>query len=83
MTYIILRTKLWKTKYFTYLIPTSDYNKFTSNILDTKITQKKLVNGSGLNEKIKTLATDEEIQASATKGELKAQQDKIVKTSTI
>ena len=71
MTYIILRTKIWKTKYFTYLIPTSDY-KFTSNILDTKITQKKLVNGSGLNEKIKTLATDEEIQASATKGELKA-----------
>ena len=72
MTYIILRTKILKTKYFTYLIPTSDYNIFTSNIVDTNITQKKLVNGSGLNEKIKTLATDEEIQTSATKGELKA-----------
>ena len=83
MTYIILRTKILKTKYFTYLIPTSDYNKFTSNIVDTNITQKKLVNGSGLNEKIKTLATDEEIQTSATKAELKAYQDKIVKTSKI
>ena len=83
MTYIILRTKILKTKYFTYLIPTSDYNKFTSNIVDTNITQKKLVNGSGLNEKIKTLATDEEIQTSATKAELKAQQDKIVKISKI
>ena len=83
MTYIILRTKILKTKYFTYLIPTSDYNKFTSNIVDTNITQKKLVNGSGLNEKIKTLATDEEIQTSATKAELKAQQDKIVKITKI
>ena len=45
-----------KNKYFT----TSDYNKFTNNILDAK-TAKKLVNESGLNEKIKTLATKEEI----------------------
>ena len=37
-------------KYFT----TSDYNNFTSNILDTKTTQQKLVNESDLNEKTKT-----------------------------
>ena len=29
---------------------TSEYNKFMSNSLDAKITQKKLVNESGLNE---------------------------------
>ena len=37
-------------KYFT-----TDYNKFTNNTLDAKIT-KKLANESGLNEKIKALA---------------------------
>ena len=45
-----------KNKYFT----TSDYNKFTSNIRDAKITQKRLINVYDLNEKIKTLATKEE-----------------------
>ena len=35
-------------KYFT----TSDYNKFTSDTLDSKITPTKLVNESDLNEKI-------------------------------
>ena len=43
--------------YFT----TSDYNKFTNNILDVKITAKKLVNEYGMNKKIKT-ATKEEIK---------------------
>ena len=38
-----------KDKYFI----TSDYNKFTNNILDAKITAKTIVNESGLNEKIK------------------------------
>ena len=65
-------------KYFT----SSDYNKFTSNILDAKITQKKLVNESGLDEKIKALATKEEIKTLATKAELKVEQDKIVKLQT-
>ena len=32
-------------------LTTSDYNKFTSNALDAKITQKKLVNESYLNDK--------------------------------
>ena len=44
-----------ENKYFS----PSDYNKFTNNILDAKITGKKLVNKSGLNEKIKTLAAKE------------------------
>ena len=67
-----------ENKYFT----TSDYNKFTSNKLDAKITQKQLVNEYDLNEKIKTLAIKEEILTLATKAELKAEQDKIVKLQT-
>ena len=49
--------------YFT----TSDYNNFTSNILDIKKTQKNLVNKCDLNENIskkgrnKTLATKADI----------------------
>ena len=42
-----------ENKYFT----TSDYDKFTSNTLDAKITLKKLINRYDLNEKIKTLVT--------------------------
>ena len=44
----------------------TDYNKFISNTLDAKIAQKKLdlVNGPGLNEKIK-----EEVKKLATKAE--------------
>ena len=38
-------------------LPTSDYNKFTGNTVDAKITQKKLINEYNLNEKIKTLTT--------------------------
>ena len=69
----------WK-KYFT----ASDYNKLTSNILDAKITQKKLLNESGLDEKIRTLSTipKEEIETLATKVELKAEQNKIVRLQT-
>ena len=46
-----------KGKYLTK----SDYNQFTNNILDQKITAIMLGNESGLNEK-KTLATKEEIK---------------------
>ena len=59
-------------KYFT----TSDYNKFTSNTLDAKITQNNVL------IKIKTLARKEETKALATKAELKVKQDKIVKLQT-
>ena len=62
------KTSEVENKHFT----TSGYNKFTSNILDTRITQKKLVNESGLNEKMKILATKEEIITLAVKVELKA-----------
>ena len=58
---------------------TCDYNKFTNNILDAKETAKNSVNKSGLNKKIKTLAPKEEIKKSATKAEIKAEQDKKVK----
>ena len=64
-----------KDKYYT----TSNYNKFTNNILDSKLTTQKSVNESSLNEKIKSLATKEKIKQRATKAELKAEQDKIVK----
>ena len=64
-----------KTKYFT----TSDYNKFTSNTLDAKITQKKLVNKYDLKEKREILTTKEEIKILTTETELKADLDKIVK----
>ena len=46
-------------KYFS----TSDYNKFTSNTLDAKITQNNVL------IKIKTLARKEETKALATKTE--------------
>ena len=59
--------KYIKDKYFT----TFDYNNFTNNILDEKITTKKLVNESILNGKITT-----------TKAELKAEKDEIVKIET-
>ena len=49
--------KYIKDKYFTIF----DYNRFTNNILDAKITAKKLVDESGLNKKINTLAVKKEI----------------------
>ena len=67
-----------KNKYFT----TTDNNKFSSNIFNGKITRKKLVNETGLNEKTKALSTKEEIKKTATKTQLKAGQDKIVKLET-
>ena len=56
-----------KDKYFT----TSDYSKFANNILDAKISAKKLVNESGSNEKIKT-ATKEEMKKASNKGRIKS-----------
>ena len=50
----------------------SDYNNFTSNIPDVKITRKRLINEKKLNKKIKVLAA---------KVELKAKQEKIVNFS--
>ena len=55
---------------------TSDYNKFTSDILDKKIKQKELVKKSDNSE----LAT--KLTTLATKTGLKAERDKIVKFRT-
>ena len=60
---ILQKLKGITNKYFTISI----FNKFTENIHDTKITAKYLLNDSGLNEKIKTLAA---------KGEIKNQQQR-------
>ena len=63
-------------------LSTFDYNKFTNKLFDEKITANKLDNESGLNEKIKILATKKEIEKLAIKAELKVEQDKIVKFQT-
>ena len=63
-----------KKKHFT----TSDYIKFTKNILDPK-TKKKIVHESGLDKKIKTLARKEKRKASTTQAKSKTKEDEIVK----
>ena len=60
--------KDFKNKYFN----TSDYNKFTNNILDAKIIRKKLVKKNVFI----TLVTKEEIKKLAKNADLKAEQDK-------
>ena len=57
-------------------------NKFTNNILDAKITEKKLANESGSYDNMKTPATKGEVNTLVIKAELKADQDKIVKLET-
>ena len=57
-------------------------NKFTNNILDAKITEKKLANESGSDDNMKTPATKGEVNTLVIKAELKADQDKIVKLET-
>ena len=69
---------MMKDKYFT----TFDYNMFMNNTLDAKITEKKLVTESDLNEKIKTSATKEETRKISNKGKIKGRA-KYSKTSNI
>ena len=57
-------------------------NKCTNNILDAKITEKKLANESGSDDNMKTPATKGEVNTLVIKAELKADQDKIVKLET-
>ena len=68
-----------EVKYFT----TSDYNKFTSDILDAKVKQKELVNKSNISNLVKNPDLNAKLATLATKAELKAEQDKIVKLETI
>ena len=58
---------------------TSDYNKFTSEIHDAKIKEKGLVNKSNTSNLVKNSDLNTKIETLATKVELKAEEDKIVK----
>ena len=60
-------------------ITTSYYNKFTSDILDTKLKQKELVKNSDISNLIKDSALNTKLETLATKTELKVEQDKILK----
>ena len=64
--------------YFT----TSDYNKFTIDILDAKIKQKELVNNSDILIPIKKSELNTKLETLTTKEELKAEQEKIVQRQT-
>ena len=72
MTQKILDTEF---KHFT----TTDYNKFTSQILDAKIKQKRWVDKSAIAGFINNADLDKKVTTLATKGEIKAEQDKIIK----
>ena len=63
-----------KSKYFT----TCDFHKFMNDILKTKITSKKLVNESGLNGKIKTLAWEKKIRDKGGTKSITRQKRKII-----
>ena len=62
-------------KFFT----SSDYNKFTKEMLDAKIKEKGSVNKSDITHLIQNSDLNTKLTTLATKAELKTQQDKIVK----
>ena len=62
-------------KYFT----TSDYNKFMSDILDAKVKEKELLDKSNISNLVKNSDLNLKLKTSATKAELKAEQDQMVK----
>ena len=64
------------------IFTTSDYNKCTSEIFDTKIKQKELVKKSNINNLVKISDLNAKLTTLATKAELKAEQDKIVELQT-
>ena len=57
----------------------SDYNTFTSDMVTTKIEQKELLNKSDISDLVKNSDLITKLGTLATKAELKAGQDKIVK----
>ena len=61
------------------MLTTADYNKFTSDALDVKIKQKELVSNYDISNLLKNSNLDQKIEMLATKAELKAVQNKIVK----
>ena len=60
-------------------MPTSDYNEFTSDILDARIKIKELVNISDISNLVKNSDLNTKLSPLATKAELKADRDKIGK----
>ena len=66
-------------KYFT----TSDFIKFTKEILDAKITEKELVDKSDIPNLVKNSGFNKNLATLATKAELKAEQDNIVQLQAI
>ena len=74
-TYYVGKISEIEGKYMT----TSDYNKFTNDLLDAKIKQKELVNKSDISNLVKNSDLNTNIAPLTTKAELKKEQDKIVK----
>ena len=60
----------------------SDYNKFTSDILDAKIKQKELVNKSDISILVKNSDLDTKLGTLARKANIKAGKDKTEKLQT-
>ena len=60
-----------------YLI-TADYNKFTSEIFEIQIKEKRLIDKSGIFDLVKNSDLKTKLATLATKAELKAMQDQIV-----
>ena len=61
---------------------TSDYKKFIGEIIDPKIKQKELVKKSDVSGFVNDFELNKKEETLATKAELKAQQDKIIKLET-
>ena len=61
---------------------TSNYNKFTKEILDAKIKEKKLVDQSDICNLVRNSDLSTKLATFVKKAELKAEQDKIVKLQT-
>ena len=62
-------------KYFTTFV----YNKFTSEILETKLKEKRLVDRSSIYNFVKNSGLNENLATLSTKGKLKAEQNEMAK----
>ena len=67
-----------ESKYFTSV----NYNKITSQTIDAKIKQKKLIDKSAIAIFINNVDLDKKVATLVTKTELKTEQDKIAKLQT-
>ena len=62
---------------------TSDYNKFTNEIIDNKIKERKLVKKSDISRFIDSTNLDKKIATLTTEPEFKAEKDKITKITSV